>query len=86
MRDLNYALKQLCSRNCDGSYSTQRDRQRVLDLIANQLQELGFRHMVVSGLKPKHVEALVECCKLESDLLGRKRCSCEVRLLLLRIT
>ena len=86
MRDLNYALKQLCDRNHDGSHATQHGRARVLDLIANHLQGLGFRHMVVSGLKPKHVEALVECCKLESDLLGRKRCSCEVRLLLLRIT
>ena len=70
MRDLNYALKQLCSRNCDGSYSTQRDRARVLDLIANQLQELGFRHMVVAGLKPKHVEALVERWKAEGLATG----------------
>ena len=28
MRDLNYALKQLCDRNRDGGGSTQRDRQR----------------------------------------------------------
>jgi hypothetical protein len=60
MRDLNYALKQLCSRNCDGSFATQRDRGRALDLIANQLQEMGFRHMAVQSLKPKHVDALVQ--------------------------
>jgi len=35
MRDLNYELKQLCHRNRDGSYATQRDRERVLDQIAN---------------------------------------------------
>jgi len=46
MRDLNYELKQLCNRNRDGSYATQRDRARVLDQIANQLRELGFRQMV----------------------------------------
>ncbi len=70
MRDLNYALKQLCDRNRDGSHATQNDRARALDLIANQLQELGFRQMVVSGLKPKHVEALVERWKLEGLAAG----------------
>ena len=33
MRNLNYELKQLCRRNRDGSYATQRDRQRTLVLI-----------------------------------------------------
>lgn len=59
MRDLNYALKQLCSRNCDGSFATQHDRGRALDLIANQLHEMGFRHMSAQSLKPKHIDALV---------------------------
>ena len=60
MRDLNYDLKQLCRRNRDGSYATQADREHILDLIADQLQELGFRHMNAHSLKPKHVEKLVE--------------------------
>ncbi len=60
MRDLNYELKQLCQRNRDGSYATQVARERILTLIANQLHEMGFRHMNVHSLKPKHVEALVE--------------------------
>jgi hypothetical protein len=59
MRDFNYDLKQLCRRNRDGSYGTQADRERILDLIANQLQEMGFKHMQATSLKPKHVEALV---------------------------
>ena len=59
MRDFNYEMKQLCHRNRDGSYGTQADRERILDLIANQLQEMGFRHMHATSLKPKHVEALV---------------------------
>ena len=58
MRDLNYQLKQLYRRNCDGSYATQRDRERVLDLVAGQLQELGYRHMAAASFKPKHVEML----------------------------
>ena len=70
MRDLNYELKQLCRRNHDGSYATQRDRERVLDLVANQLHELGYRHMTAASLKPKHVEALVERWKAEDLAVG----------------
>ena len=65
MNDLNYALKQLCKRNRDGSYATQHDRERVLDHIANQLQEMGYRHMAAASLKPKHIERLVERWKTE---------------------
>src|SRR6266498_2748468 len=60
MRDLNYDLKQLCQHNRDGSYATQADREHILDLIADQLHEMGFRHMNAHSLKPKHVEKLVE--------------------------
>ncbi len=60
MRDLNYQLKQLCHRNKDGSYSTQANRQRILNQVANQLHELGYRRMTPHSLKPKHVEALVK--------------------------
>lgn len=59
VRDLNYQLKQLCRENRDGSYMTQSNRERLLALVANQLQELGFRGMGAHSLKPKHVEALV---------------------------
>ena len=70
MRDLNYELKQLCHRNRDGSFATQRDREWVLDQIANQLREMGFRHMEAKSLKPKHVEALVERWKMEGLAVG----------------
>ncbi len=60
MRDLNYDLKQLCRRNRDDSYATQADREHILDLIADQLEEIGFRHMNAHSLKPKHVEKLIE--------------------------
>lgn len=59
MRNLNYQLKQLCHRNRDGSYATQSERERVLALVATQLHQLGFRNLTAPGLKPKHVEALV---------------------------
>ena len=60
VNDLNFQLNQLCEQNRDGSYATQAQRRWILDLIANQLQELGFRQMDSHSLKPKHVEALVK--------------------------
>ncbi len=60
LRDLNYQLKQICRRNKDGSFTTQRDRERLLTQIADQLHALGYRHMSVQSLKPKHIEALVK--------------------------
>jgi integrase len=65
MRDLNYQLKGICNRNKDGSFATQANRQRSLDLMANQLHDLGYRHLLASGLKPKHVVALVGLWKKE---------------------
>ena len=59
MKDLNYQLMKLCRDNRDGGFSTQATRSRLLDLIANQLQELGFRRMQPTSLKPKHVDALL---------------------------
>jgi len=59
MKDLNHQLMKLCRQNRDGSFSTQATRSRILDLAANQLHELGFRHMRQTSLKPKHVNALV---------------------------
>jgi len=60
MREFNYELKQLCQRNRDGGYATRADRERILELIANQLQEMGFKHMHATSLKAKHVSALVD--------------------------
>ena len=70
MRDLNYQLKQLCDRNRDGSFATRADRERILTLVADQLQELGYRQMQVDSLKPKHVEALLERWRSEAIATG----------------
>lgn len=67
MRDLNYAIKNVCSLHRQGSFGTQDARRRSLDLIANQLHELGYRNIKGPGtLKPKHVHALVEHWKSEA--------------------
>jgi len=63
MKDLNYQLMKLCRTNRDGSFSTQATRKSILNRIANQLHELGYKHMQAKSLKPKHVEALVSLWK-----------------------
>jgi site-specific recombinase XerC len=68
--DLNYELKQLCQRNCDGSYATRYARERILTMVANQLHDMGFRRMTAASLKPKHVEALVGRWKAEALSAG----------------
>lgn len=70
MQDLNYELKQMCQRNRDGSFSTQRDRERILDRIADQLHDFGFRDLKATSLKPKHIVALNEHWKTEGLATG----------------
>lgn len=60
MRDLNYQLKGICNDSREGSHSTQSARRRDLNLFANQLHDLGFRHLSANGLKPKHIDALLK--------------------------
>jgi len=59
MRDLNHDFKELCRHNRDGSYATQADRAHILDLVANQLHEMGVRGLRAHGFKPRHVQLLV---------------------------
>jgi hypothetical protein len=58
MDNLSSGLGQLCRHNRDGGRTTQKDRERVLALIARQLKEMGFRHMSVKSLNGKDVMAL----------------------------
>jgi hypothetical protein len=60
MGSLRYALKGLCTRNREGSYSTQQHRLRILLQVASQLKELGYKQLQARSLKPKHAEALVK--------------------------
>ena len=60
MRNLNFELKKMCQRNRDGSFATQVARERALTLIGNQLVELGYLHLNLQSLKPKHVADLLD--------------------------
>ena len=70
MHDLNYDLKNICKRNRDGSRSTQANRHKRLQQMADDLHALGYRHMRARSLKPKHVEALVALWKAKSLSVG----------------
>ena len=59
MRPLNFDLKRLQERHRDGGFVTRRDRSYALAQAANTLHELGFRRLRATGLKRKHVDALV---------------------------
>ncbi|MDE2989777.1 MAG: integrase domain-containing protein [Chloroflexota bacterium] len=59
MRQLNWDLKLLEREAKDGSRGKRRDRSYSLALMANTLQDLGFKGLRARGLKEKHVEALV---------------------------
>jgi hypothetical protein len=73
MKDLNYQLKQLCQFNRDGSYGTQHARSRMLSLMANQLDSLGYRRMSVNSLKPKHVIALTKLWNTQGISIGTQK-------------
>jgi hypothetical protein len=60
MRNLNYELKQLGTRNRDGSYATQANRARTFALMADQLSALGYKQLHATELKGRHVNALVK--------------------------
>ena len=59
MRQLNFDLKTLQARHRDGAFVTRRDRAYALAQAANLLHALGFRRLRSTGLRRKHVNALV---------------------------
>lgn len=59
MKNLNHQLRTLCRQNRDGSFGTQAGRRHMLNLMATELHQLGYRKMRATSLKPKHVEALI---------------------------
>ena len=78
MKRLNYTLKELCRHNKDGSYQTQADRKRILSLIADTLDSLGFKKMSATSLKQKHSLALFKHWHSEGVSVGtiKNRMAC----------
>ena len=60
LRKLNYVMKGICYRNADGAFATKKNRYDTLQLIANELRELGWKDLHhPNNLKPKHVYSLL---------------------------
>ena len=70
MRDLNYDLKRLQAAHDDGSHGTRTARSYALAQIADTLHELGFKGLRATGLRRKHVAALVREWKRQGRSVG----------------
>ena len=68
--NLEKELLSLCARNKDGSFSTQYNRRKILTLAARELQESGFFNLSPNGIKPKHIETLIDKWKTEGRSAG----------------
>lgn len=53
-------LMNLTERNRDGSFSTQAARRNILAQVGRQLLQMGYRNLGAQGLKPKHIQSLLE--------------------------
>ena len=62
MARLHFELSEICSRNRDGSYSTQANRKAILNQFADDIKKSGFnvQKMKAEDLKGRHVNALLQ--------------------------
>ena len=70
MRQLNHDLKRLQDDQPKRRYATQRDRSYLLAQAADTLHEMGFRRLRATGLRRKHVNALVREWKARGLSVG----------------
>ena len=70
MRDLNFDLKRLQKEHDDGSHGTRTARSYALAQAADTLHELGFKGLRATGLRRKHVVALVREWKRQGRSIG----------------
>lgn len=61
--ELKRSIHQVLSRNKDGSFATQADRQKILNRFAEDLVSLGYGLKHIQGLKTKHIQAITEYWK-----------------------
>jgi len=70
VRDLNFDLKRLQAAYDDGSHGTRTARSYALAQAADTLHELGFKGLRATGLRRKHVVALVREWKRQGRSIG----------------
>ena len=59
MRQLHFDLRRLMEGDRQGSHGSRRARRYVLAQAAETLHRLGYRGLRATGLKGRHIEALV---------------------------
>ncbi len=64
--NMHKELSGILAHNKDGSHSTQASRRATLHQIADDLKQLGFFNLSVHGLKPKHIEKIINHWKAQS--------------------
>lgn len=70
MRQLNHDLKRLQDERAEGAFGMRTGRSFALAQMANTLHDLGYRRLRATGLKGKHVEALVREWKRQRLSVG----------------
>lgn len=78
MDDLIFGLRNLCERNRDGSHATRANRLSMLTQIANELRQMGYRHLRPTSLKGKHVASLLSSWQakcLSSGTMKNRLCA-----------
>ena len=72
MARLHKQLSDICQRNKDGSFATQSNRFRTLQMFADQLKKSGFdvKKMQAIDLKGRHVNALLAAWKSDNVTTG----------------
>jgi len=70
VRDLNFDLKRLQKAHGDGSHGTRTARSYALAQTADTLHELGFKGLRATGLRRKHVVALVREWRRQGRSIG----------------
>ncbi|KZZ06889.1 hypothetical protein A3749_16290, partial [Oleiphilus sp. HI0078] len=68
--NMHKELSVILAHNKDGSFSTQASRKATLHQIAGDLKTLGFFNLSVHGLKPKHVEKIIDHWKTQNLRAG----------------
>lgn len=65
MSELTYTFRRLFHAHKDGSFNTRASRQKIGQLICSELGDSAYKLKSINGLKPKHIEFLVEKWKSE---------------------
>jgi len=70
MNKLKFDMKNMWRRMSYGAFATRDTKLHLFYVIADALVAIGFRNLRLSGLKPKHVEALLDYFQDEEYAVG----------------